>query len=69
MDFYFLGIQSSEILIAHVINQFAVLFCQTALVLVFILYVFHVPCHGSLAVAFFIALIQGFCGMSFGKTN
>jgi hypothetical protein len=57
----------TEILLAHLVNQFTILLGQTALVFVCMLAVFNIPCEGNLALAVFITLLQGLCGMSFGK--
>ena len=54
-------------MLAHLVNQFTVLIGQTALVFLFMLLVFNIACHGSLALAVFITLLQGLCGMSYGK--
>lgn len=60
------GVQMTEILLAHLVNQFTVLLGQTALVFLCMLAVFNIPCQGNLALAVFITLLQGLCGMSFG---
>ncbi|EFX78467.1 ABC protein, subfamily ABCH [Daphnia pulex] len=60
------GVQMTEIMLAHLVNQFTVLIGQTALVFLFMLLVFNIACHGSLALAVFITLLQGLCGMSYG---
>ena len=61
------GVTTTEIMVAHLVNQFTVLCGQTALVFLFMLLVFAIPCHGSLASAVFITLLQGLCGMSYGE--
>ena len=61
------GVTTTEIMIAHLVNQFTVLAGQTALVFLFMLLAFQIPCHGSLSLAIFITLLQGLCGMSYGK--
>jgi hypothetical protein len=65
--YVFTGVQMTEIMLAHLVNQFTVLIGQTALVFLFMLLVFNIACHGSLALAVFITLLQGLCGMSYGK--
>lgn len=57
----------AEILLAHLVNQFAVLLCQTALVFIYMLWIFQIPCVGNLALAVFLTLLQGLCGMCYGK--
>ena len=56
----------SELMIAHVVNQLIVLTGQTVFVYLFTLLVFKISFHGSLALAVFITLLQGLCGMSLG---
>ena len=56
----------TEVMIAHLVNQFTVLCGQTALVYIFMLLVFDVACHGSLVLAVIITLLQGLCGMCYG---
>lgn len=60
------GVTTTEIMIAHLVNQFTVLMGQTALVFIFMILVFQIPCVGSLSLAIFITLLQGMCGMSYG---
>nr|QST15012.1 ABCH-like protein [Diaphanosoma celebensis] len=60
------GVTTTEIMVAHLVNQFTVLCGQTALVFIFMLLVFAIPCHGNLVSAVFITLLQGLCGMSYG---
>ncbi|XP_046646484.1 ABC transporter G family member 20-like [Daphnia pulicaria] len=60
------GVQMTEVLLAHLVNQFTILLGQTALVFLCMLAVFNIPCEGNLALAVFITLLQGLCGMSFG---
>lgn len=60
------GVTTTEIMIAHLVNQFTVLMGQTALVFLFMILVFQIPCVGSLSLAVFITLLQGMCGMSYG---
>jgi len=61
-----LGVQTTEIMLAHLVNQFTVLVGQTALVFLFMLLVFNISCNGSLPLAIFITLVQGLCGMCYG---
>ena len=63
------GVTTTEIMIAHLVNQFTVLMGQTALVFVFMILVFQIPCIGSLTLAIFITLLQGMCGMSYGMSS
>ncbi|EFX84768.1 ABC protein, subfamily ABCH [Daphnia pulex] len=60
------GVQMSELMIAHVVNQLIVLIGQTIFVYIFALLVFKISFHGSLALAVLITLLQGLCGMSLG---
>ncbi|KZS17644.1 ABC protein, subfamily ABCH [Daphnia magna] len=60
------GVQMTEVLIGHLVNQFTVMIGQTALVFMCTLLIFSIPCHGNLVLAIFITLLQGFVGMCFG---
>ena len=56
-------------MIAHTVNQLTVLMGQSALVFLFIITVFKVACIGSVPLAIFITVIQGFCGMCNGEKS
>ncbi|EFX71377.1 ABC protein, subfamily ABCH [Daphnia pulex] len=60
------GVRTSEILLAHLVTQFTVLVFQSSVVLMVMLLVFKITCQGSLALAMFITLLQGLCGMFYG---
>nr|CAH0102208.1 unnamed protein product [Daphnia galeata] len=60
------GVRTSEILLAHLVTQFTVLVFQSSVVLLVMLLVFKITCQGSLALAMFITLLQGLCGMFYG---
>lgn len=60
------GVSSSEILFSHVLTQFVAMCGQTALVLIFVLVVFKIPCNGSIFLAIGITMLQGMNGMCFG---
>merc|ERR1719412_3254344 len=51
---------------AHVVAQFAVMVVQVTLVLVFMIFVFSVPAHGSMVLVISLTMLQGLCGMAFG---
>lgn len=61
-----LGVQMTEILLAHLVTQFLVMCGQTVLVFVTVLGIFQVPCAGNLGLAVLITLLQGLSGMSIG---
>ena len=63
------GVTTGEVITAHMITQYVVMVGQTALVLVFMIAVFKVPVRGPLGWAVVITLLQGTCGMSFGKLS
>lgn len=63
----FTGVQMTEYMMAHLVNQLILLLGQTFFVYLFALIVFNTACHGNLALVIFITLLQGLCGMSFGK--
>lgn len=58
----------SEILIAHLINQFIILVGQTTLVYLVMLHVFGIPCTGNAMLAAILTLLQGLAGMSYGSS-
>ena len=60
------GVTSTEVMLAHVITQFAVMFVQVVLVLLFMIYVFEIPSEGPIFWTVALALLQGLCGMSLG---
>jgi ABC-type transport system involved in cytochrome c biogenesis permease component len=61
------GVTTGEIITAHMITQYVVMVGQTALVFVFMMVVFEVPVRGPLVWSIVITLLQGTCGMAFGK--
>lgn len=61
------GVTPAEVLFSHVITQFVVMCGQTALVLIFMLAVFDVECQGQLGWVIVLTILQGLCGMCFGK--
>lgn len=63
----FAGVTPLEILFSHVITQFVVMCGQTALVLIFMILVFGVECKGDISLVITLTILQGLCGMCFGK--
>lgn len=61
------GVSPSEILFSHVVTQFVVMCGQTALVLIFMILVFDVECEGPVGWVIILTILQGLCGMCFGK--
>nr|XP_018905608.1 PREDICTED: ABC transporter G family member 20 [Bemisia tabaci]XP_018905609.1 PREDICTED: ABC transporter G family member 20 [Bemisia tabaci] len=60
------GITGIEILMGHVICQFAIMLFQSIMVIVFALIVFEVTNHGSVAWVALLTILTGLCGMCFG---
>ncbi|KAK4293915.1 hypothetical protein Pmani_033424 [Petrolisthes manimaculis] len=60
------GVQSSEVMLAHLATQMLVMLVQIALILVFMFPVFQLPCEGNMIWVVLISVLQGFCGMTFG---
>jgi hypothetical protein len=58
-----------EILFSHVVTQFVVMCGQTALVLIFMIAVFGVECRGEIGWVVVLTILQGLCGMCFGKNK
>lgn len=61
------GVTPVEILFSHVVTQFVVMCGQTALVLIFMILVFGVKCNGGIGWVIVLTILQGLCGMCFGK--
>ena len=61
------GVSPGEILFSHVVTQFVVMCGQTALVLIFMIIVFGVECKGEIGFVIILTILQGLCGMCFGK--
>lgn len=60
------GITVLELLFAHVITEFLVMFVQSILVLVFSFAVFNVTERGPLWLVVILTVLTGLCGMCFG---
>ena len=60
------GVNSSEILIAHIVMLFMCVFAKCILMMIFSFILFDIPLRGSVLDAFTIILLQGLQGMSFG---
>ncbi len=60
------GVKPYQIILAYVISQIGVLIIQTLFRLLIAFYVFNIPLRGSFMVAYFLIILQGICGMSFG---
>jgi hypothetical protein len=65
--FLFTGVTPPEILFSHVVTQFVVMILQTVMVLVFSFAVFDIVCIGSLLWVIILTMLNGLCGMCFGK--
>jgi hypothetical protein len=65
--FLFTGVTPQEILFSHVVTQFVVMTAQTVMVLVFSFAVFDILCTGSLLWVIILTMLNGLCGMCFGK--
>lgn len=61
------GVTTAEVITAHMITHYVIMVGQTVLVFVFMVIVFEVPVRGPLVWAIAITLLQGTCGMAFGK--
>ncbi len=56
-------------IIANLAIQFLILVVQISLVYIIVFHVFKFICKGSIALALFITLLEGFSSMSYGKQN
>lgn len=61
------GVQTSQILLAHAINQVVVMVIQIFMVLGCTFFVFEIPSRGSFIWVVLLILLQGCTGMGFGK--
>lgn len=61
------GVQTSQILLAHAINQVVVMIIQIFLVLGCTFFVFEIPSRGPFFWVLLLILLQGCTGMAFGK--
>ena len=60
------GVNSTEILISHIIMIFLCVVCKSVLIMIFSFVLFDIPLRGSVFDAFLIIMLQGLQGMSFG---
>lgn len=61
------GITGVELLLAHVLTQFTVMFGQSVMVLVFSFSIFGLTQNGSIFNVAFLVILSGLCGMCFGE--
>lgn len=61
------GVQTSQILLAHAINQVFVMVFQIMLVLGCTFFIFEIPSRGPFFWVVLLILLQGCTGMGFGK--
>ena len=52
------GVTATEVMLAHVVAQFAVMVVQVAAVLIFMIYVFEIPAQGSMVWIIILTLLQ-----------
>lgn len=62
------GVQTSQILLAHAINQVVVMMIQIFLVLGCTFFIFEIPSRGPFPWVVLLILLQGCTGMGFGKS-
>lgn len=62
----FSGITGIEILSAHIITQFFVMFCQSVIIIICCFFIFDVANHGSILWAIVMIVLCGTCGMTYG---
>lgn len=63
------GVSSSEILMSHITLECGVIFLQVVEVIIFVFYIFGIPCVGSYFDISLLLALQGFCGMCGGKKS
>ena len=64
-----LGATRTEMMIAHWMLQSIFLLVQVSLGYLLVILVFGVHCYGSLSLAIFITLLEGFSALSFGTEH
>ena len=63
------GINTFELLLSHITVKLIIMTFQTAVLLIIAVFVFKVNMVGSIFIAGILLLLQGFCGMSFGRVE
>lgn len=61
------GVSSLEILLTHFVTQFALVIVQTAIVVVLTFAIYQTEYLGNFGTIILLILLQGGCGMAFGK--
>jgi len=61
------GVNTFEIMLSHLITQFAIGFVQTVLAFIIMFVVFDIPREGNPVLAFVLNLLCSLAGMSLGK--
>ena len=67
--FYISGVTPAEILFSHAVTQLVVMIVQTAMVLIFSFAVFDIVVEGPIGWVIVLTLLNGMCGMCFGKSS
>lgn len=62
-----LGITGTEVLFSHVVTQFAIMFLQSIMLIIFAFVIFALTLRGDIIIVFLLIVLTGICGMSFGK--
>ncbi|KAK6632858.1 hypothetical protein RUM43_012597 [Polyplax serrata] len=60
------GVSSTEILISHIVLEAGVICLQVVEVIIFVFFIFGMPCAGRYFDIVILLLLQGFCGMCGG---
>lgn len=63
------GVSSTEILISHIVLEAGVICLQVVEVIIFVFFIFGMPCAGRYFDIVILLLLQGFCGMCGGKST
>lgn len=61
------GVSSLEILLTHFVTQFLLIVIQTGIILIVTFAIYQTEFIGNFATIIVIILLQGGCGMAFGK--
>lgn len=61
------GVTAAQVFMSHIMLQFIVLIFQVFGLLIFTFLVFDIPSRGPFILVIIMTLIQGVCGMAYGK--
>lgn len=60
------GVSSTEILLSHIVIESGVITLQVTEVIIFVFFIFGMPCKGNFFSVIVLLVLQGLCGMCGG---